>query len=149
MRHPSLQQCKLTHVAGIVIAASSPSVRIVGISTVHGNTVSDPRLPFQLLIPQRCPVPQMFEIHAILYQCWDCWMSQDVVSVGKNVLRVLEACGAGDRGIPVFAGASEPLVCEPRPASSAPYYGVDGLGDAPEVGQRSHSKSLFDLAFEL
>ena len=73
--------------------------------------------------------------------------------MGKNVLRVLKACGAEDRGIPVYvgqlkgvgvdglgaedrgihvyAGAVEPLLQTTEPSSN--YYGVDGLGDAPEV----------------
>lgn len=48
-------------------------------------------------------------------------------------MRILKACGLEDNGIPVYAGAAEPLVCEPPPASSEPYYGADGLGDAPEA----------------
>ena len=57
-----------------------------------------------------------------------------MTNVGRNVLRVLKACGAEDRGIYVYGGASEPLIQAPEPSSN--YYGVDGLGDAPEVSRK-------------
>ncbi|XP_078737269.1 nucleoside hydrolase-like [Lampetra fluviatilis] len=52
-----------------------------------------------------------------------------VRQVADNVARVLRACGASAQ-VPVFLGASSPLLAKQMDAS--PFHGNDGLGDSPD-----------------
>lgn len=107
----------------LVLAMGSDNSRIVGISTVHGNTV---RRGIKVVTTGcnslKPPEAVWMPLH----------VSQAISNVNQNVLRVLTACGKDD--VPVYVGCSEPMVCDPF-VSSAPYHGHDGLGDAPGVSQ--------------
>ncbi len=96
--------------AAIMLALSDPSASVLGISCVHGNTVSSETAlgttsPF-------CTSPPLGR-------------PQDLTQVGLNICRVLQLCGRTD--IPVYLGAQEPLVSPAKPISN-PWFGRDGLG---------------------
>ncbi|CAN0345131.1 unnamed protein product [Lampetra fluviatilis] len=58
-----------------------------------------------------------------------CHGNTHVRQVADNVARVLRACGARAR-VPVFLGASLPLLAKPKHATR--FHGNDGLGDSPD-----------------
>jgi hypothetical protein len=65
-----------------------------------------------------------------------------VTQVTENVLRLLPVLGGED--IPVYRGASRPLIAQPHPASGV--HGRNGLGDVelPDAGKRIENAGALD-----